>query len=203
MICDVDGVLRHWASVEPIESANGAAPGTLFAAAFAPHRLLPAITGQVTDEQWRASVIADLADSGMLPAAARGLVADWSAMRPTTDEKVVALLKFARDVVPVALLSNATTHLEADLEDAGLSGLVDVIFNTSRIGFAKPDPRVYAHAAESLGVAPDRCLFVDDTPGHVEAARAAGMRGVHFRSVTDLEDVLRLLPRPGQVGSGR
>ena len=198
VLCDVDGVLRHWPSVEPIESAHGASPGTLFGAAFAPHRLLPAITGQVTDEEWRASVVMDLAESGKLasPAAARAFVEAWSAMRATLDERVVALLRLARETMPVALVSNATSRLEADLADAGLSEFIDTAINTSRIGFAKPDPRVYAHAAERVGVPPDRCLFIDDTLGNVEAARAAGMLGVHFRTPADLEDVLgpTLLP---------
>jgi putative hydrolase of the HAD superfamily len=194
ILCDIDGVLRRWPSIEPIERAHGVAPGTLFGAAFAPHRLLPAITGQVTDAQWRASVIEDLADSGELTAeTARALVAAWSAMRAVPDENVVALLELAREVVPVALVSNATDRLEADLIDAGLSGFVDNLVNTSRIGFAKPDPRVYAYAAEQVGVPVRRCLFVDDTVGHVEAARAAGMQALHFREAADLDNALRPL----------
>jgi len=197
VLCDVDGVLRHWPSIEPIESAHGVSPGTLFGAAFAPHRLLPAITGQVTDEEWRASVVTDLAESGKLASpAGRALVEAWSAMRAAPDERVVALLRLARETMPVALVSNATSRLEADLADAGLSEFIDKAINTSRIGFAKPDPRVYAHAAERVGVPPNRCLFIDDTLGNVEAARAAGMLGAHFRTPADLEDVLgpTLLP---------
>lgn len=198
VLCDVDGVLRDWPSVEPIESAHGVAPGTLYAAAFAPHRVLPAITGEVTDGEWRAFVTADLEGSGELTrATAESLVAAWSAMRPTTNEQTVALLRLARDTMgmPVSLISNATTRLEFDLTEAGLSEFIDTAINTSRVGFAKPDPRVYAYAAEHVGVPPSRCLFVDDTSGHVEAARAAGMHGVRFRTAADLESALwPLLP---------
>lgn len=194
VLCDIDGVLRHWPSVEPIERANGVAPGTLYAAAFAPHRLQPVITGQVTDAQWRTFVVEDLAGRGGLTAeTARALVADWSTLRPGADENAVALLELAREVVPVALVSNATDRLESDLTDIGLGNFTDNLVNSSRIGFAKPDPRVFAYAAERVGVPPRRCLFVDDTAGHVEAARAAGMRAVHFRRIADLDEALRPL----------
>ncbi|MFF3721723.1 HAD family hydrolase [Streptomyces erythrochromogenes] len=79
------------------------------------------------------------------------------------DQEVVALLRAVREVAPVALVSNATTRLERDLDRQGLAGLADRVVNTARIGVAKPDPRVYRIAAERLGVAIERCLFVDDT----------------------------------------
>ena len=194
VLCDVDGVVRDWPSMEPIELAHGVAPGTLYAAAFAAHRLHPAITGQVTDAQWRAYVAEDLAESGALtPAAARGLVSAWSAMRATRNENVVALLQLASSLIPVALISNATDRLEADLTELGLAEFIDTLVNTSRIGVAKPDPRVYAHAAEQVGVPPERCLFIDDSAENVEAARVAGMQAVHFRESADLDDALRPL----------
>ena len=43
------------------------------------------------------------------------------------------------------------------------------------------------------GAPPERCLFVDDSAENVEAARAAGMRAVHFREFADLDDALRPL----------
>jgi putative hydrolase of the HAD superfamily len=194
VLCDVDGVVRNWPSMEPIELEHGVVPGTLYTAAFAAHRLHPAITGEVTDAQWRAQVAEDLAASdGISLETARGLVAAWSAMRPTLHADVVALLQRVRGVMPVALVSNATDRLEADLAEHGLDEFLEQLVNTSRIGFAKPDPRVYAYAAERVGVRPERCLFVDDSAGNVEAARAAGMRAVHFREFADLDDVLRPL----------
>jgi putative hydrolase of the HAD superfamily len=194
VLCDVDGVVRNWPSMEPIELEHGVAPGTLYTAAFAAHRLHPAITGQVTDAQWRAQVAEDLAAlDGISVETARGLVAAWSAMRPTPHVDVVALLQRVRGVMPVALVSNATDRLEADLAEHGLDEFLEQLVNTSRIGFAKPDPRVYAYAAERVGVPPERCLFVDDSAENVEAARAAGMRAVHFRAFADLDDVLRPL----------
>jgi putative hydrolase of the HAD superfamily len=36
----------------------------------------------------------------------------------------------------------------------------------------KPDPEIYAVALERLGVAPDRCVFVDDLGGNLTPAKA-------------------------------
>ena len=194
VLCDVDGVVRDWPPMEPIELEHGVVPGTLYTAAFAAHRLHPAITGKVTDPQWRALVTEDLAASdGITLETARSLVAAWSAIRATRNENVVALLELVREVIPVALISNATDRLEADLTELGLEEFISTLINTSRIGVAKPDPRIYAHAAELVGVPPERCLFVDDSAENVEAARAAGMQAVHFRETADLDDALRPL----------
>ena len=42
----------------------------------------------------------------------------------------------------------------------------------------KPAPGMVLRAAEALGVAPDRCALVGDIGPDMEAARAAGARGV-------------------------
>ena len=39
----------------------------------------------------------------------------------------------------------------------------------------KPDPEPFLRAAGSLGVPPARCVVIEDTPGGVAAAKAAGM----------------------------
>lgn len=67
-----------------------------------------------------------------------------------------------------------------------LADAFDAVVNTARTGFAKPDRRVFEAAAEAVGVKLQRCLFVDDTPGHVAAAQAAGLTGIHYRHVDQL-----------------
>ncbi|WP_163068639.1 HAD-IA family hydrolase, partial [Acinetobacter baumannii] len=42
----------------------------------------------------------------------------------------------------------------------------------------KPDPRIYRILCERYDLDPARLVFVDDSPGNVEAARALGMAGV-------------------------
>jgi putative hydrolase of the HAD superfamily len=191
VLCDLDGVVRHWDPelMNRIDRMHGLPPGTLAATAFTPRRLQPAVTGQVTDAEWRAAIVSDLSTYGS-PQTAQAMVDAWSAHIGVVDPEMVDLLATVRRRVPVALVSNATTRLEDDLARLGLPEAVDAIVNTARIGAAKPAAEVYRHAAGVVGAEMSRCLFVDDTPGHVDGARAVGMTGVHFESVEALRTVL-------------
>ena len=59
------------------------------------------------------------------------------------------------------------------------------------LGLAKPDPAVYRHVCSLTGAQPAQCLFIDDTAANVEAARAVGLHGHHFRDVEGLREALR------------
>lgn len=187
VLCDVDGVLRRWPPLDELDLAHGLPAGTLAGAAFAPARLLPAITGACTDEQWRAAVAADLA---AVTDAAAALVAAWTTGIGEVDADVAALLAVARSRVPVVLVSNATTRLESDLDSLGITSKVDAIVNSARLGFAKPDPRIYRVAAKRAGVAVDRCLFIDDTLANTDAAHALGMTVLHYQHPRQLRALL-------------
>ncbi|UGQ11444.1 HAD-IA family hydrolase [Yinghuangia sp. ASG 101] len=190
VLCDIDGVLRHWPAPDAIEHAHGLPPGALAEAALTPARARPAISGEITDEQWRSDVAAELAAICGSSARAHAAVSDWSNVLPRVDHDVVRLLVRARAVTTVALVSNATTRLERDLARQGLDDLADIVVNTSRIGVVKPDPRVYLLAAERAGAPLHRCLFVDDTVANVTAAREVGMVALHYQRIEDLRDAL-------------
>ena len=60
--------------------------------------------------------------------------------------------------------------------------IFEVVVDSAFVGMRKPDPAIYELTLERLGgVAAEDCLFVDDTDVNCEAARALGMRAVHFR----------------------
>jgi len=56
---------------------------------------------------------------------------------------------------------------------------------------AKPDPRVFALLTERSGLPPGACVFVDDKPENVDAARAAGLDGIVFVDDGTLREQLR------------
>ncbi len=187
VLCDLDGVLRRWPPLTDLDLAFGVPAGTLAAAAFAPSLLLPAITGRHTDEEWRAAVTFELARH---TGRAAELVAAWSALVGDVDPEVAAVLRVARAYGPVVLVTNATTRLAADVAALRLTDHVDAIADSARLGFAKPDHRIYRAAAELAGVPLSRCLFVDDSAANVDAARELGMPALHFRTAAGFLDVL-------------
>lgn len=42
----------------------------------------------------------------------------------------------------------------------------------------KPDPEVFLLGARKLGIAPERCIVMEDAPVGIQAAKAAGMRAI-------------------------
>ncbi|PZQ97872.1 MAG: hydrolase [Cereibacter sphaeroides] len=83
------------------------------------------------------------------------------------------------------------------------------IFSGQEIGRPKPAPDLYLHAARALGVPPESCVVIEDSPTGARAAAAAGMRcfgyaphddgaklriegAIPFRSMADLPALLEL-----------
>jgi len=63
-------------------------------------------------------------------------------------------------------------------------------FHSFQVGLAKPDPAFFTHIVDTLGVAPEEAVFVDDMAVNVRGARKAGLNAVHF-AATDTYGHLR------------
>ena len=190
LVIDLDGVLRHWTGqrTAAIERRHGLPDGSLTATAFAPDRLVPAVTGRVTDVAWRAGVAEELAHR--FGADGEAAVREWSAPVGDVDAEVLRLVRAQRPLRTVALLSNATDRLRSDLRALSLEDEFDAIFSSAELGVAKPDPEVFRRVCAALGLAPEQCLFIDDSAGHVAAAAAVGLRAHRYRSAAELSDFL-------------
>ncbi|WP_373995728.1 HAD-IA family hydrolase [Streptomyces sp. NP160] len=196
LVVDVDGVLRRWDPAEwaGAEARAGVPRGSLYRAAFDRPALRAVVTGRTTDEQWREGTAERIAHAhGVGLDAARDVVASWSASAGEVDRGVLELIREQRRTRRVVLLSNATDRLDADLARLGVEDEVDGVYATWRIGVAKPDPAVYQHVADDLGLPTSACAFVDDSPKHVEGARAAGMVAHLFTGADDLRVFLASL----------
>ncbi len=94
----------------------------------------------------------------------------------------IDLIRSLRPLYKTAVLSNADHTLAERFRSApGVWELFDAFVCSADVGMAKPDARIYALAAERLGLAPEECVFIDDLDRNVDAARAAGMQAIHFR----------------------
>lgn len=197
VVIDLDGVIRHWdATYYPeAEAALGLPDGTLVAVALDADRLSRATDGRLTFEDWCAEIGAVVSAQHGADAAA---VADaWATSRWSVDLAVLEQIDAVRSVVPVALLSNASSRLAFDLEQSDIADRFDAVVGSADLGLAKPDPGTYRAAAAAIGVPVERCLFVDDLPANVEGARRLGMTAVLFTGPDDLQETLRdleLLP---------
>jgi putative hydrolase of the HAD superfamily len=56
--------------------------------------------------------------------------------------------------------------------------LFEHVVESSKLGLRKPDPRIYQHACDLLGVRPEDCIYLDDLGINLKPARALGMRTI-------------------------
>lgn len=61
---------------------------------------------------------------------------------------------------------------------AEIMTLFEHVVESSKLGWRKPDPRIYHHACELLGVPPERCVYLDDLGINLKPARAMGMHTI-------------------------
>lgn len=191
-VFDLDGVIRHWDPdiVRYAERTHGLPEAALLGVAFEPDLLLRAVTGKISDYVWRKEVTRRL-QAKYPQSDAAGAVASWSDPVGEVIEGSLEVLAMARRFGPVCLLSNATSRLESDLAALGLEDVFDHIFNSSRIGYAKPDQRVFAHIEQSLDVDPGQIIYVDDGPENVETASDRGWISLLAAPGTRLADLLQ------------
>ena len=62
----------------------------------------------------------------------------------------------------------------------------DYLFSAYDVGFFKPDPGLFLHAAKVLGTAPERCAVIEDSLPGVLAGLAAGMQVFTLYPSSDL-----------------
>jgi HAD superfamily hydrolase (TIGR01509 family) len=92
--------------------------------------------------------------------------------------------------LPVAVASNSSRDwIELSVARAGLSQRIgEAIFSADRVSRPKPAPDVYLLAARESGVAPARCLVVEDSETGVAAALAAGMSVIGFTGASHIPE---------------
>jgi putative hydrolase of the HAD superfamily len=102
----------------------------------------------------------------------------FEGMKPL-DVMVAAVRDLRLGGIKTGLVSNSwsTNHYDRDL----LGKLFDEVLISGELGMHKPEPEIYRLAAERIGVAPERCLFVDDLRENCEGAEAVGMRAIRHR----------------------
>ncbi len=108
------------------------------------------------------------------------------------------VLNVARDArragIRTAVLSNS---LGTDPHDPyfpyRLEEVFDVVVMSTDLRIRKPDPAIFRHTLDMLGVTPSACVFADDTETNLEAAEALGIFVVHAVDEDETASQLREL----------
>lgn len=97
------------------------------------------------------------------------------------------LEKLAADGVPYCVASSGShARIRVGHRTTGLDRWFpqERVFSSEDVGRGKPAPDLFLHAAQRMGVAPERCVVVEDSPLGVQAAVAAGMDVYGFTAMT-------------------
>ncbi|MET8770831.1 HAD family hydrolase [Streptomyces sp. NPDC004658] len=100
------------------------------------------------------------------------------------------LEKLSADGVPYCVASSGShARIRVGHRTTGLDRWFpeERVFSSEDVGRGKPAPDLFRHAAERMGVAPERCVVVEDSPLGVQAAVAAGMDVYGFIAMTPAE----------------
>jgi HAD superfamily hydrolase (TIGR01509 family) len=125
--------------------------------------------------------------------------ADWGQSLPAgfvdaVEQRTLAVLE--RELQPVAGVAGALAALAKARCVASSSSLAWIrrclaltgllaafephLFSASMVARGKPAPDLFLHAAQAMGVAPARCLVIEDSEAGVQAGVAAGMTVLGF-----------------------
>lgn len=76
------------------------------------------------------------------------------------------------------------------LKMTGLEGYFDRLISATQVKEGKPAPDIYLYACEQLGVAPEYCIAVEDSPNGVLSAYRAGCKVVMVPDQTEPDEAL-------------
>jgi putative hydrolase of the HAD superfamily len=185
-----------------------------------------ALTGEGFRSRWSSSqtrytapIRAALADAGVPPermdeVCALRLAYVREALVPRAGA-VETLRRLRADGFRVGLITVCSEEVEQSWPDSPFAGLFDAEVFSNAVGLSKPDPRIYLHCCELLGVEPHEAVFVGDGANdELEGARRVGMDAILIHrpgegplwpevedwdgpTVTSIPAVLDLVGKPG------
>lgn len=151
--------------------------------------------GELRVEEWVPEFERDCAEAGQVIDAARMMEAIRGASEPRP-RMITAIRAIRARGLRVGALTNNWVAEEPAASRLGqeLRGLFDAFVESAVVGLRKPDPRIYRHACDELGVSPEASIFLDDIGANLKAARALGMHTIKVDSaeqaIAELEAAL-------------
>jgi putative hydrolase of the HAD superfamily len=159
------------------ERRLGLAPGAITQAVHNEHSWIAAQRGAVTVEAHWETVGAALR---LGPADLAALRTAFYAGDVLNAELVGCIDQLRARGLRTGLLSNFSADLRLMLAEQDLLRRFDAVAISAEIGHMKPAAAAYQTVLGMLGLEASTCVFIDDLPPNVTAARALGMQGIVY-----------------------
>jgi HAD superfamily hydrolase (TIGR01509 family) len=98
------------------------------------------------------------------------------------EEELVETLEQLKGQVELAVCTNRASSMEMIIEDFGLEGFFGCIMTAGKVQHPKPHPEPLFKVLEHYGLAPHEALFVGDSAVDMQAAAAAGVPFIAYKS---------------------
>jgi len=161
-------------------------------AAPAAWRLYDQLTQEGAQHPWHSFMDALIGGAGVGDREGREPLVAWLYAQQATKnlwrKAIPEMVELVRELkargVRTAALSNSEGHLADLLAEIGLAPLFDAVIDSTAVGVAKPDPRIFAITLERLGEATPRVVVHvgDSWAADVEGALGAGWNAIWYRS---------------------
>lgn len=104
----------------------------------------------------------------------------------------VELLEFLKkEKIPAAVCTATDYDRAAEyLKKTGIFGYFDRVISATMVEKGKPMPDVYLYAAKELGLKPQECIALEDSPNGIKSAASAGFITVMVPDLTDPDEEL-------------
>jgi putative hydrolase of the HAD superfamily len=111
----------------------------------------------------------------------------WLSINPGTIE-VLADLKAGG--TRLALLSNAGPDFGSYFRHGPLGDFFAACYVSGELGLLKPDPGIYQHVLDDLGIGAASAVFIDNRQANIRGAQALGITGHLFTDAAALRAFL-------------
>lgn len=93
--------------------------------------------------------------------------------------------------LPVFAINNESKELnDYRIDTFNLRQLFDGFFSSCYVGVRKPDPRIFQKALKIVQVSPQECVYFDDRPMLVNAAKKLGINSFLHQNFEDTKQLL-------------
>ncbi|MFE2531613.1 HAD family hydrolase [Streptomyces sp. NPDC059371] len=182
----------------------------LVLAAEARHLPLPAGTDGTAKVARTFAALLGLDPDAVVPAVLSALSRP-DLYRDVDPEAASTLRTLSDQGLTLGVISNSEGTVRDELHQAGLLPYLEVVVDSTVVGFEKPDPRIYRHALDRLGIDGERCWYVgdglvNDVFGALRAGFGHGILYDRFDAYAHLPHVPRitaLSELPPLVGAAR
>ena len=96
-----------------------------------------------------------------------------------------------RNIPAVVVTASPVERTERYLKEVGILDSFERIISATQVAEGKPSPEVYLLAIKEVGLKPEECLAVEDSPNGVLSAYRAGCKVVMVPDQTEVTDDLR------------